>query len=1362
MTITASNPNDLPANEAFEVTVRFSEPVTGFTWHDITVTNGEGPSASTDVTEVSDRVYEFDVTPDDDFDGDLTVTIREDAVSSKSTDQDNAEYSEDFDVDTIVPTLEDETVDGDELVLDYDEDLDENSGRLGYFRVEVNRAVREIRTMDISGDEITLTLETAVERGDPVEIDYVPGNRPITDEAGNEAAGFSGRSVTNNTRTSSLLPSAPRNLDATADGQTVIVLDWDAPTTRASTVTGYFIEYSTNGGNTWRDLEDDTGDDDTDYRDTGLSEGTTRHYRVSAINNEGTGPASNVASATTDTDLPGAPTRLTATASGTNRINLSWRAPSNVGDGIDGYQIEISDDAGSTWDVHVADTRSTSTTYSHRNLEAGDTWHYRVAAISSAGVGPTSNVANATTNIGRPSAPLALSATADGRNRIRLAWSPPRDDGGARITGYRIEVSRTGTTGWILESSNTGSTRTTYTHTGLDPGSRRYYRVAAINSEGTGPFSRVASAVTQATVPSAPSNLVATAHGRTQINLSWRTPISDGGSRITGYRIEVSADGNTNWTTRVANTGSVATTYMHRGLSPATTRHYRVYAINSVGAGPASNVAKATTDATVPGAPTGLTATANGQSRIDLAWKAPTNDGGAPVTGYRIERSSNRTTWKTLRSNVTSTSFSHVGLEPATTVHYRVFAVNVAGAGPASNIATAKTDATVPGPPTGLSATASGTSQIDLSWSAPGYDGGAALTGYRVEVAENGNGPWSNLVANTGSTATTHSHTELAPASTRYYRVSAINSVGTGKVSGVARATTDATVPDAPTGLVATATLPTQIDLTWTAPGYDGGAPVTSYRVQVSTDAGGTWSDLVASTGTAATSFAHSGLQPGSTRHYQVSAINVAGRSLPSNVANASTDDPVERAGRVNQEVLPRAMAAMTASTVSAISGRIEAVASGVPHGRQATMGLLGSQLGGAPLLGAGGRGAGGIGLGPAGELGMAQLLDGTSFVLPVGGGSAQESGLLGMPAAAVWGSGEYSNLARNRGGLVDWEGDMLSLHAGADVQLRWDLLVGLAASRSTGNFDFTDETGESPVDGTYQSLMTTVNPYAAWFLGTGGVVVWATAGFGGGDVEIEDERVDLRRSGTSMLTAAAGASGILVSTGSANLRLRTEGWMSQVEVEGGAEVDSLSLDMRRARVALEWEQGYEFRSGHEVSVLLEGGLRYDDGDAGSGEGAELGGGLRYVSPGSRLIVEGRGRVLATGHFGYEEWGASGMIQFDMHRRGEGLSMRLAPVWGEAASGVRQLWDHGVTDRTGTGRTPGKARLDAEVEYGLAGFGGTPYGRVYLVDGGQRAFGTGVRYEVSRMLNVRIEGTRRESAINPSRHGLTLRGQVKF
>ena len=90
-------------------------------------------------------------------------------------------------------------------------------------------------------------------------------------------------------------------------------------------------------------------------------------------------------------------------------------------------------------------------------------------------------------------------------------------------------------------------------------------------------------------------------HGHGQrghpIDLSWSAPASTGGSAITGYKIEVSPNGTSGWTDQVANTNSTATTYAHTGLPPATTRHYRVSAINANGAGTASNVDSATTGA---------------------------------------------------------------------------------------------------------------------------------------------------------------------------------------------------------------------------------------------------------------------------------------------------------------------------------------------------------------------------------------------------------------------------------------------------------------------------------------------------------------------------------------------------------------------------------------------------------------------------------------------------------------------------------------------------------------------------------------------------------------------------------------------
>ena len=199
-------------------------------------------------------------------------------------------------------------------------------------------------------------------------------------------------------------------------------------------------------------------------------------------------------------------------------------------------------------------------------------------------------------------------------------------------------------------------------------------------------------------MPDAPTGLTATASGTTAIDLSWTAPASDGGSAITGYKIEVSPNGTSSWTDRVANTTSTNTTYSHTGLSAGTTRHYRVSAINSVGTGAASSTANATTDdaaPTVPGAPTSLTATASGRTRIDLSWTAPSDDGGSAITGYRIEVSPNGTSsWTDLEGDTddTNTTYAHTGLSAGTTRHYRVSAINSVGTGAASSTDNATTD----------------------------------------------------------------------------------------------------------------------------------------------------------------------------------------------------------------------------------------------------------------------------------------------------------------------------------------------------------------------------------------------------------------------------------------------------------------------------------------------------------------------------------------------------------------------------------------------------------------------------------------------------------------------------------------------
>ena len=361
---------------------------------------------------------------------------------------------------------------------------------------------------------------------------------------------------------------------------------------------------------------------------------------------------------------------------------------------------------------------------------------------------------------------------------------------------------------------------------------------------------------------STPTGLTATASGTTAIDLSWTAPASTGGSAITGYKIEVAPDG-TSWTDLVADTSNTTTTFQ---------------------------VATATS---VPGAPSGLTATASGTTAIDLSWTAPASTGGSAITGYKIEVAPDGTSWTDLVADTsnTTTTYAHTGLTEGDTRHYRISAINANGTGDPSNVdsatAGATTTATAPGAPTGLTATASGTTAINLSWTAPGSTGGSAITGYKIEVAPDGTS-WTDLVADTSNTTTTYAHTGLTAGDIRHYRVSAINAIGTGDPSNVDSATTDATVPGAPSGLTATASGTTAIDLSWTAPGSTGGSAITGYKIEVAPD-GTSWTDLVADTSNTTTTYAHTGLTAGDTRHYRVSAINTNGTGTASNVDSATT-----------------------------------------------------------------------------------------------------------------------------------------------------------------------------------------------------------------------------------------------------------------------------------------------------------------------------------------------------------------------------------------------------------------------------------------------------------------------------------------
>jgi putative alpha-1,2-mannosidase len=191
-----------------------------------------------------------------------------------------------------------------------------------------------------------------------------------------------------------------------------------------------------------------------------------------------------------------------------------------------------------------------------------------------------------------PAAPTSLTAAANSASQITLAWT----DASANETGFKVERSPDGTTGWT-EIATPAANATGYVDTGLAASTAYHYRVRATNANGDSAYTAVATATTQAapTLPAAPTGLTATANSATQITLAW----TDASTNETGFKVERSPNGTTGWT-EIATPAANATGYVNTGLAPSTAYHYRVRATNAVGDSAYTSVATATTQANTP------------------------------------------------------------------------------------------------------------------------------------------------------------------------------------------------------------------------------------------------------------------------------------------------------------------------------------------------------------------------------------------------------------------------------------------------------------------------------------------------------------------------------------------------------------------------------------------------------------------------------------------------------------------------------------------------------------------------------------------------------------------------------------------
>src|SRR5207249_1452712 len=451
-------------------------------------------------------------------------------------------------------------------------------------------------------------------------------------------------------------------------------LAWSAPgSDGGSPVTNYKVYRGTsqNGESFLTELGDVLS-----YSDTGLNNGQTYYYYVTAVNSIGDSGPSNEASATPNAPAtpPGAPQSLTATA-GDATVVLAWSPPSSDGGApITNYKVY----RGTSHDgeTPLADAGSVLA-YTDTSVNNGQTYYYQVTAENSAGEGPRSNEASATPNAPAtpPTKPQNLAAT-PGDGHVDLTWDPPANDGGLPILEYLVYRGTSSNQESFLASAGLSLT---YSNSSVSNGRTYYYQVTAKNAAGEGPPSNEASATPNppATPPDAPQGLTATA-GDASVSLSWSPPSSDGGAPITNYKIYrgTVSGGQLSLIATVPDVLS----YTDSPLTNGTTYYYKVTAVNEVGEGPPSNEASATpvSGQTVPSPPRSLSAAA-GDARVTLAWLAPSSDGGSPITNYTIYRGTSSSGKSLLTTAGNVSAYTDTGVTNGVTYYYVVTAVNGIG-----------------------------------------------------------------------------------------------------------------------------------------------------------------------------------------------------------------------------------------------------------------------------------------------------------------------------------------------------------------------------------------------------------------------------------------------------------------------------------------------------------------------------------------------------------------------------------------------------------------------------------------------------------------------------------------------------------
>ena len=369
-----------------------------------------------------------------------------------------------------------------------------------------------------------------------------------------------------------------------------------------------------------------------------------------------------------------------------------------------------------------------------------------------------------------------------------------------------------------------------------------------------------------------------------------------------------------------------------------------------------------------------------------------------------------------------------------------------------------------------------------------------------------------------------------------------------------------------------------------------------------------------------------------------------------------------------------------------------------------------------------------------------------------------------------IWGSGATTRFG---GGEADLslDGDVATGTVGVDFQ-RGRVTFGVAASHSFGEGDFRERgAAGSGREGDLESSVTIGLPYLRVALSDRSSI-WGVLGSGRGSLKLSQGGLGSIETDIAMDMGAFGFRHDLKESasdcGCLDLALKSDVLVVNATSDESAALPSLNTDVNRARLMVEMTRARKLNSGAVLAPTAELGVRYDDGDAETGSGMEVGAGLRYANALRGVLIELKGRSLLTHQSGeLTEWGLSGALRVDPGPADRGLAFGLRSSYGQTSSGLSRLWERQEAMTLGYGPTADmQTAVEADLGYGLrlhAAGGVMPYIGVALSQGSGQAYRLGGRLKIGESLRLDLEGARRDGGGRlPSDFAVRVLGNLRW